>query len=156
MGDRGALIRELREVPPKFRQAVAGLNDHQLDTPYREGGWTVRQVIHHLADSHLHAYLRMKTIVNEDHPTIKPYDQNVWATNTDAMHGSIATSLDLLDGLHHRWADFLQALPASGWTRTAFHPERGDLTLERMVEIYAGHGAKHIEHIMSLRRAKGW
>ncbi len=156
MTDRTTQLRALRELPAKLRATVAGLSDTQLDTPYREGGWTVRQVIHHLADSHTHAYLRMKLMVNEDHPTIKPYDQNVWATNGEAARGVIGSSLDLLDGLHRRWADFLERLPESAWSRGALHPERGEVTMTGTLETYARHGEKHIEHIMGLRRTKGW
>jgi hypothetical protein len=156
MPDRKALIRDLESAPAKFREAVAGLNDQQLDTPYRPGGWTIRQVIHHLADAHMHAFLRMKTMVNEDHPTVHPYDQNVWAANPDSAAGPVGPSLDLLDGLHRRWADFLVRLPEEAWTRTAHHPERGELVLSGMLDIYARHSGKHVEHIMGLRRAKGW
>jgi hypothetical protein len=156
MADRTTQLRALRELPAKLRATVAGLNETQLDTPYREGGWTVRQVIHHLADSHMHAYLRMKLMVNEDHPTIKPYDQNVWAANGEAARGAIGSSLDLLDGLHCRWADFLERLPESAWSRGAQHPERGELTMTGTLETYVRHGEKHIEHIMGLRRATGW
>lgn len=118
MADRTTNFRALRDLPGKLRETVAGLTDVQLDTPYRDGGWTVRQVVHHLADSHMHAYLRMKLMVNEDHPTIKPYDQNVWAANADSVRGAIAPSLDLLGGLQSRWADFLEALPEAAWRET--------------------------------------
>jgi len=156
MSDRTTQLRTLRELPAKLRATVAGLNDAQLDTPYREGGWTVRQVVHHLADSHMHAYLRMKLMVNEDHPTIKPYDQNIWAANADATRGAIGSSLDLLDGLHRRWADFLEQLPEGAWSRGGLHPERGEVMMTGTLDIYARHGEKHIEHIMGLRRARGW
>jgi hypothetical protein len=156
MTDRALHLRALRDLPGKLRETVAGLNDSQLDTPYRNGGWTVRQVVHHLADSHMHAYLRMKLMVNEDHPTIKPYDQNVWATNGDSAKGAIASSLDLLGGLQSRWADFLEGLPETAWERRALHPERGEVTMSGTLETYARHGEKHIGHIMGLRRARGW
>jgi uncharacterized damage-inducible protein DinB len=156
MTDRTTQLRALRDLPGRLRNALAGLDDSQLDTPYREGGWTIRQVVHHLADSHAHAYLRMKMIVNEDHPTIKPYNQNVWATNQDALHGPVAGSLDLLEGLHRRWADFLEQLPEDAWSRSAVHPERGEVTMTGMLATYAGHGEKHIGHIMGLRKARGW
>jgi hypothetical protein len=156
MLDRDALINEIVEFPAKLREAVAGLNDQQLDVPYRAGGWTVRQVVHHLADSHMNAYLRMKLMVNESNPTLKPYDQDVWAKNSEAIHGAILSSLDLIAGLHRRWVDFLQRLPAEAWQRTALHPEHGQVTMSGTLETYARHGAKHIEHIMGLRRAKKW
>lgn len=156
MGDRRTHIQMLRQLPGKLRDAVAGLDDGKLDTPYREGGWTVRQVVHHLADSHVHAYVRMKLMVNEDHPAIKPYDQNVWAANSDALQGPIAASLDILDGLHRRWADFLEHLPESAWLRSGLHPERGEITMAGTLDTYARHGEKHLEHILGLRRVRGW
>jgi hypothetical protein len=156
MADRTTNLRALRDLPGKLRETVAGLTDVQLDTPYRDGGWTVRQVIHHLADSHMHAYLRMKLMVNEDHPTIKPYDQNVWAANADSARGAIAPSLDLLGGLQNRWADFLEALPEAAWSRGGLHPERGEVTMSGTLETYARHGEKHIAHMSGLRRARGW
>jgi hypothetical protein len=156
MADRRSQLTSLREFPAKIRETVAGLNDAQLNTPYREGGWTVRQVVHHLADSHMNAYLRMKLMANEHHPTIKPYDQDVWATNGEAAQGAIGSSLDLLDGLHRRWVDFLERLPESAWSRGGLHPERGEVTMAGTLETYARHGAKHIDHIMGLRKAKGW
>jgi hypothetical protein len=149
-------LKTLGELPAKIRESVAGLTDAQLNTPYREGGWTVRQVIHHLADSHMHAYLRMKLMVHEDHPTIKPYNQDVWAASGEAAHGAIGSSLDLLDGLHRRWVDFLASLPESAWSRGGLHPERGEITMTGTLDTYARHGEKHLGHIMGIRRAKGW
>ncbi len=146
----------LRDLPRHLREVVSGLQDMQLDTPYRVGGWTVRQVVHHLADSHMHAYLRMRFIVTEDHPVIKPYDQDRWATLADAAGGPLEPSLVILDGLHDRWVQFLESLPEAAWTRSALHPERGEVTLQSMLRTYAGHGEKHLAHIRGLRIARGW
>lgn len=154
--ERQGRITAIRQLPGELKNVLHGLNDAQLDTPYRDGGWTVRQVVHHLADSHMHAYLRMKLIASEDNPTLKPYDQNVWAEMTEAKGMPVGASVTLLEGLHERWATFLDSLPESAWSRTAHHPERGSVTLDSMVTTYAGHGKKHIGHILGIRTAKGW
>jgi uncharacterized damage-inducible protein DinB len=153
--ERSSKIAEIRAFPPIIRSAVDGLNDEQLDTRYREGGWTVRQVVHHVADSHANAYLRFKWLVSEEHPTIKTYDQDVWAEMPDARL-PLDSSLLLLDGLHERWAGFLEALPAEAWSRTGMHPERGEVSLDDLLEIYSGHGAHHAGQITDLRASKGW
>ena len=152
---RTAKIVQLAACPPALRNAVAGLSDDQLDTPYRDGGWTPRQVVHHVADSHAHAYMRFKCVVAEEHPTIKTYDQDVWAAFPDSML-PVDCSLTLLDGLHGRWVGFLSALPDDAWKRTANHPERGDMTLDDFLEIYSAHGAKHARQITDLRERQGW
>lgn len=154
--ERHAHITAIRDLPQRLREVVRGLNDTQLDTPYRDGGWTVRQVVHHLADSHAHAFLRMKFILTEDHPTLKPYDQDIWAAQPDVLLGPIEPSLVLLMGLHERWVRMLHDVPEDGWHRTALHPERGTLTLEDMLTTYARHGVKHVGQIRELRRARGW
>ncbi len=149
-------IAAIRALPAQIRDAVLHLETSQLDTPYRDGGWTIRQVIHHLADSHMHAYLRMKFMMTEDHPTIKPYDQDVWANQADARSGPIEHSLVILMGLHERWAHFLENVPESMWTKSAVHPERGEVTFAGTAATYAAHGEKHLGHIRSLCEAKGW
>ena len=149
-------IEKIRALPAALEEALKGLNDRQLDTPYREGGWTVRQVVHHLADAHLNAFIRMKLILTEERPAIKPYDQNAWAALPDSTGMPVGVSLEILRGLHDRWAMLLDRVPVDGWTRTALHPERGEVTLEGQLTVYAGHGEKHVEHIMGLRRMKGW
>ena len=149
-------IEALKDLLTALREVVHGLSEEQLDTPYRDGGWTARQVVHHVADSHMHAYIRMRKIVAEDHPTIQPYDQNVWAAMADSVAGPIEPSLVILMGLHARWAMFLEQLPDEAWTRTALHPERGEVTLASMLATYAGHGTKHCGHIRSLREKKKW
>lgn len=154
--ERHGRIALIRDFPGQLTDALAGLSDPQLDTPYRVGGWTVRQVVHHLADSHMHAYLRMKLIVAEQNPPLKPYDQDAWASMPDCRSGPLAMSLRVLTGLHERWALFLESLPDDAWGRTAFHPERGAVTLESMLKTYSDHGQKHIGHITGLRHGKGW
>ena len=153
--ERNIKIGAIRSLPPILRRAVNGLNDKQLDTPYRDGGWTVRQVVHHVGDSHAHAYLRFKLLLAEDHPTIKTYDQDVWATLPDSRL-PIESSLRLVDGLHEKWSEFLQSLPADAWSRTGFHPERGDVTMDDLLEIYSGHGEHHAGQITALRASQGW
>ena len=153
---RHELITRMRRLPEDLAAAVKGLNDAQFDTPYGEGKWTIRQVVHHLADSHMQAFGRVKLIVTEDKPTFKPYSQNEWAKLHDAQRAPVASSLKILEGLHQRWCDLLGALPEGAWQRHAIHPERGDVTLDDMIGTYASHGEKHIGHIAQLRMAKGW
>jgi len=153
--ERNSKIGAIRDLPPIIRRAVDGLNDKQLDTPYRDGGWTVRQVVHHVGDSHTHAYLRCKLLFAEDHPTIKPYDQDVWATLPDSRM-PVESSLRLLDGLHEKWSEFLQSLPTDAWSRTGFHPERGEITMDDLLELYSWHGEHHAGQITGLRASQGW
>ena len=152
---RAARISQIAGCPPRLRAAVQGLTDEQLDTPYRDGGWTVRQVIHHVADSHANAYLRFRWVVAEDNTTLKVYDQDVWATFED-MKMPIAPSLNLIDALHERWAYFLSSLPEKAWSRKAHHPERGEMALDDLLEMYSDHGANHTKQITDLRARKGW
>ncbi len=152
---RTAKIARIAACPPALRAAVQDLTDEQLDTPYRDGGWTVRQVVHHLGDSHANAFLRFRWVVAEDNTTIKTYDQDVWATLPD-MTMPIAPSLVMLEGLHERWSHFLSRLPHDSWTRVAHHPERGQITLDDLLEIYSDHGDDHVRQITDLRAQKGW
>jgi uncharacterized damage-inducible protein DinB len=152
---RQSRIADIRELPAIIKSAVAGLSDEQLDTRYRDGGWTVRQVVHHVADSHMNAYLRFRWLVTEDHPTIKTYDQDIWAGLSDSRL-ALDSSLKIIDGLHERWAAFLDALPESAWSRKGMHPELGEVTLDDLLEIYSGHGAHHAGQITDLRARKGW
>jgi hypothetical protein len=156
MADRTQMIEKIRVLPSQLKKAVAGLSDAQLDTPYRAGGWTVRQVVHHVADSHMNAFIRMKLILTEEHPTIKPYDQDAWAVLADSQRVPLAPSFEIIDGIHDRWCRLLESVPDVGWGRSALHPERGEVTLESMLVTYAGHGEKHVEHIMGLRRERKW
>ena len=153
---RNEMIEQIAETPAKMRAAVAGLSEKQLDTPYREGGWTVRQVVHHLADSHLNAYVRFKLAMTEDAPTIKTYEQQLWAETPDAKSAPAEPSLSMLDGLHQRWVLLLRSMRAADFSRQFTHPEHGKMTLERLLGLYAWHGRHHTAHITSLREREGW
>jgi len=153
--ERQKQIDRIEELPRLLEEAVRGLDDEQLDTPYREGGWTVRQVVHHLADSHANAVTRMKLILTEDHPTLKTYDQDEWAGLADSAL-PLEPSLAIVRGLHQRCTALLRAVPEEAWPRTAFHPERGDITLDDLLGLYAGHGANHVRQITDLRARQGW
>jgi hypothetical protein len=154
--ERKEKIDIIRMRPSRLESSINGLTDKQLDTPYREGGWTVRQVVHHLADSHLNAYVRMKLILTEQKPQLKPYDQDAWASLPDSSRMPVGVSLEILRGLHDRWSTILEQLPEESWSREGFHPENGNMTLEDLLNTYAAHGEKHVGHILGLRSAKGW
>jgi len=154
--DRAQYIGQIEEAPSKLRAAVAGLNDAQVDTPYREGGWTVRQVAHHLADSHMHSYIRFKLALTENEPTVKPYDEKVWAELPDARTLPVETSLTLLESLHRRFVTMLRAMSEADFRKTLKHPELGTVVLEKYVAMYAWHGRHHVAHVTELRKAKGW
>lgn len=143
-------------TPARFREAVEGLDDARLDTPYRPGGWTVRQLVHHVPDSHLNAYVRFKLGLTEDAPTIKPYDEAAWAELADGAHADIETSLVLLESLHTRWVRLLDAMDDVDFSRTLTHPEIGAITLDTLLQIYAWHGPHHTAHVTSLRERNGW
>ncbi len=153
---RADFIRQIEETPAHLRAAVAGLADAQLDHPYRDGGWTVRQVVHHLADSHMNSYMRFKFAVTEDEPTIKPYNEKVWAELPDAAGGDLEMSLTLLEGLHRRWVIFLRSLTEAQFSRKFLHPEQGVVTVDRTLALYAWHGRHHVAHITKLREQMGW
>jgi uncharacterized damage-inducible protein DinB len=148
-------LGEIEQTPARLRAAVRGLSDAQLDTPYRDGGWTVRQVIHHVPDSHMNSYIRFKLALTEDDPTIKPYFEDRWADLPDSK-APIENSLVLLESLHQRWTPLLRALSDKDWSRTFIHPERGPMTLEKNLALYAWHGRHHAAHITTLRQQKGW
>ena len=149
-------IDSIAELPDALRRAVHGLDDDQLDTPYRDGGWTVRQVVHHLADSHVNSFARFRLTLTEDKPTIRTYDEKAWAELPDARRGSLEPSLQLLDGLHLRWAVLLRGLGPAELDRPLFHPEVGDMTLRQLVGLYGWHCRHHVAHITELRRRRGW
>lgn len=153
---RRELIEQITEAPSKVRAAVAGLSEQQLDTPYRDGGWTVRQLVHHLADSHMNAYVRFKLALTEDEPTIKTYEQDRWAETVDSRTASAGISLALLDGLHHRWTMLLRSMRAEDFARKFTHPEHGKITLERLLGLYAWHGRHHTAHVTELRARMRW
>lgn len=151
------LIAEIAETPGALRSAVAGLSRDQLETRYRPGGWTVKQVVHHVPDSHLNAYTRFKLALTEDEPTIKPYDEAAWAELPDSQKVPIDVSLDMLDALHVRWVSLLRSMDAADFRRGLRHPEHGRvLTLEQMLALYAWHGRHHVAHITALRKREGW
>lgn len=149
-------IETLQQQPAQLSAAVAGLNDAQLDTPYRPGGWRVRQVVHHVVDSHLNSYVRFKLALTEDKPVIKPYNEAAWATLADS-NTPVQGSLDLLELLHERWVVLLLSLPEDAWARVFVHPESNqEVSLERNLALYAWHGLHHIAHITSLRVRENW
>jgi hypothetical protein len=151
------LIEQIAATPGKLRIAVAGLDRAQLDTPYREGGWTVRQVIHHVPDSHLNAYVRLKLALTEDGPVIRPYDEALWAALEDSRQTPVEVSLTLLDSLHARWVTLLRSLGADDFRRTLRHPDHsGILTVDWLTALYAWHGRHHVAHVTSLRERLGW
>jgi len=155
-GTREEKIRRIEQLPRDLERMVAGLGDAQLDTPYRVGGWTVRQVVHHLADSHINAYTRVRLLLTENQPTIKPYDQDAWAALADARTLPVSASLALLGALHIRFAAAFRDARPQDWSRTAVHPDWGPLNLDQFLDEYAWHGHHHLEQIAQLKRSKGW
>lgn len=153
---REGWLEALAQTPARLRAAVEGLSQAQLDTPYREGGWTVRQVVHHLSDSHLNSYVRFKLALTEESPTIKPYDEQAWARLGDSRDTPIEVSLRLLEALHERWVVLLRGLKEEDWQRSFVHPESGPTILARALGLYAWHGSHHITHVTELRRRMGW
>jgi len=153
---RQQFIAQIEQAPAQLRQAVAGLSKEQLDTPYRPEGWTVRQVVHHLSDSHMNSYARFRLALTEDEPTIKPYDQARWAALEDARTAPVELSLTLLESLHSRWALLLRSLQAEDFARAFRHPEIGALNLDKYIGVVVWHGRHHIAHITSLRERMGW
>jgi hypothetical protein len=155
--DRETCIERITAAPSRLRLAVKGLTDRQLDTAYRPGGWTVRQVAHHVPDSHLNAYVRFRLALTEPNPTIRPYDEAQWAELPDARSAPIDISLTLLDALHVRWTLLLRQLGTNDWARTYYHPElRRTVPLEEVLGMYAWHGEHHVAHITRLRERMEW
>jgi uncharacterized damage-inducible protein DinB len=154
--ERLRAIAVVAAIPGELRAAVAGLSDAQLDTPYRPGGWTVRQVVHHVPDSHANAYIRFKLALTEDEPTIRPYEEDRWAKLPEASAAPVELSLALLDRLHERWVASLRAITPEEWGRTYRHPESGVHKLDALLATYAWHGPHHVAHITSLRKRQGW
>jgi len=149
-------IYEIEQTPSRLRAAVNGLSEQQLETPYRPGGWTVRQVAHHVPESHMNAYVRMKLALTEDNPTIKPYDEARWAETPEVARTPIAVSLTMLEALHERWVTLLKALSPADLARPFNHPESGPWTVGKYVALYAWHGRHHVAHVTSLRERMGW
>lgn len=153
---RRAAIDTIAEAPARLRAAVTGLSDAQLDTPYREGGWTVRQLVHHVADSHMQAFIRTRYALAERDITITPYDEAAWAELPDMRAMPVTTSLALLDALHARWVHLLRATDAGEFSRTIKHPENGEMTVDDLLTVYEWHGRHHTAHVTGLRERMGW
>jgi uncharacterized damage-inducible protein DinB len=153
---RADYIREIEATPASLRAAVNGLTDAQLDTPYRAGGWTLRQVVHHVADSHVNAYVRFKLALTEQEPTIKTYDEARWADVEEARTGPIEMSLALIEATHQRWIAAIRLQPPDAFARTFRHPDRGLMSVDALLALYAWHGRHHTAHIMGLRARQGW
>ena len=154
--DRRRYLDEIEQAPARLRGAVAGLSNQQLDTPYRPGGWSVRQVVHHLPDSHLNSYVRFRLALTEDEPTIKPYDESRWAELTDARTAPVEISLAFIESLHRRWMLLLRSLTPADFARQFRHPELGVVSLDKNLALYAWHGRHHVAQITSLRERMGW
>ncbi|MCU1289921.1 MAG: hypothetical protein JWN60_2150 [Acidobacteria bacterium] len=152
---RRAYIRSIRDLPEYINSAIADLNTEQLDTPYRPGGWTVRQTVHHIADSHLNSYCRFKLALTEDAPTIRPYHEDRWAELSDSLMPP-EVSLKIIEGVHARWAVLLESMSDEDFKRKLIHPETGEWSLENMLGLYDWHGRHHAAHIANLRERSGW
>jgi len=154
--ERKILIAQIAETPANLREAIKGLGPEGLDTPYRPGGWSVRQVIHHVPDSHLNSYIRFKLALTEDEPVIKPYDEAMWADLSDSKNTPVDVSLQLLESLHERWVMLLRSLSPDDFKKRFRHPELGTVSLNRNLALYAWHGRHHTAHITRLRERMGW
>ncbi len=156
-GDRAGWLDDVGALPGRLRNAISELTDQQLDTPYRDGGWTVRQVVHHLADSHINSYTRFRLALTENEPAIKPYEEARWAALPDAVSAPPELSLTLLEALHARWVLLMRSFGEEEWLRTFRHPEHGRaMTLHETLALYAWHGRHHVAHIQRLRERMGW
>jgi uncharacterized damage-inducible protein DinB len=149
-------IQQIAATPAALRSAVAGLTPAQLETPYRPGGWSVKQVAHHVPESHMNAYVRFKLALTENNPTIKPYDEAAWANTADTARTSVDVSLALLDALHTRMVALLESLGDADFARPLMHPENGPMTVDRLLQMYAWHGRHHVAHVTELRKREGW
>ena len=155
--EKEARLADILFLPRMLEYAVLNLNDDQIQTPYREGGWTVNQVIHHVADSHMNAFIRFKLGLTEDNPTIKPYIQSAWGETADVTAVPVNLSITLLHSLHHRWYELLKTITEEQWERTIYHPEQErKITLWELLLIYAWHGKHHAAHVTNLREQMGW
>lgn len=154
--DRALYLDQIEVTPRKLREAVEGLDEAQLATPYRPGGWTIRQLVHHIPDSHMNSYSRFKLALTEDVPVIKAYDEAEWARLADSTDTPVGVSLALLDALHARWIVLLRSLDRAALARTFQHPEIGVVSVAQNIALYAWHGRHHVAHITSLREREGW
>ena len=153
---RRTFIDDIEQTPAALRAAVQDLSPQQIETAYRDGGWTVRQVTHHVPESHMNAYIRFKLALTEEAPTIKPYMEDRWAKLSDVQATPLEVSLTLLDSLHNRWVYLLRSLEPQDWKRTFNHPELGLMPLDKNLALYAWHGRHHVAHITELRKKMGW
>jgi uncharacterized damage-inducible protein DinB len=153
---REKFIQTIEELPSKLREAVSDLGDKQLDTPYRPDGWTMRQLVHHVADSHINAFCRFKLGLSEETPTIKPYDEALWAETADSKNAPIDLSLNVIDGVHARWAMLLKSMTETDFERRIYHPERGEMSLNSLLALYDWHSRHHRAHITKLRERNNW
>lgn len=154
--ERREMIQKIRQLPEKLEAAVKGLSDAQLDTPVGEGKWSIRQIAHHIVDGNLNAYLRMKFVVTETKPILKPYDQDKWAMLIDSAHSPVHTSLSIIKGLAERWTQLLESLPESSWTREGIHLENGKVSLDDLLATYSRHGETHLQQILNFKQAQQW
>jgi DinB superfamily len=154
--ERKEAIQHIADTPAKLKAALEGLTESQLDTPYREGGWTLRQVVHHLPDSHMNSYVRLRLALTENEPTIKPYEEQLWAELYDARNAPVAPSVQILESLHERWVMLLRSLKPADFSRTFRHPENGVRNIDWMLQLYSWHGRHHVGHITTLRQKMGW
>jgi len=154
--ERQKFLDDIEAAPKALRAAVEGLTREQIEAPYRDGGWTVRQVVHHVPESHMNAYIRFKLALTEEEPTIKPYFEDRWAKLDDVSSTPLEVSLSLLDSLHRRWVILLRSLKPEDWKRSFRHPELGVVSLEKNLALYAWHGRHHVAHVTELRKRMGW
>ncbi|MBS4028901.1 MAG: putative metal-dependent hydrolase [Ignavibacteriales bacterium] len=154
--ERIQCIQHIADCPQILRAVIRGFSDEQFNTPYRDGGWTVKQVVHHLADSHMNAYVRFKLALTENEPLIKTYEESLWAELFDAKNARVETSLQLLESLHTRWVMFLRSLSPTDFSKTFRHPDSGIKKIDFLVQMYAWHSQHHVAHITSLRERMGW
>ncbi len=154
--DRAAALAAIADLPSQLRATIAGWTEEQLETPYRQGGWTVRQLVHHIADSHGQSSTRLRKALTEHNPTIQPYDEKLWAELPDDKEAPVEFSLAFLDGLHARWSFLLQNLSPEQWQRTFVHPESGSWTIDAVTQLYGWHSRHHLAHITELAKARGW
>ena len=153
---RQSWIGDLARLPNDLDGVIEGLSAERLDTPYRPGGWTVRQLVHHIADSHINAYVRFRLALTEDNPTVKGYDENAWAELPDSLSAPITPSLEILRGLHSRWVTLLRSLEKEQFSRTLVHSEAGPGNIDKYIGLYAWHGRHHVAHIRALRDRENW
>jgi hypothetical protein len=153
---RNELIDQIEQAPAALRAAIKNLSPQQIETPYRDGGWTIRQVVHHLPESHMNGYIRFKLALTEDNPTIKPYMEDRWAQTGEVASLPLEVSLGMLEALHQRWVRLLRTLQPEDWKRTFQHPELGSVSLEKYLALQAWHGRHHVAHVTELRKSMKW